>query len=65
VPKQLTDEHKQAHMEMYMQFLQQYHEGEAFLQQTITGNETWVHCYEPASKHQSMEWKHVIQKCAF
>jgi hypothetical protein len=54
-----------------MQFLQQYHEGEAFLQRTVTGDETWVDHYEPASKHQSMEWIHVlskdkeIQKCAF
>jgi hypothetical protein len=33
-----------------MQFLQQYHEeGEAFLQQIVTGDKTWVHHYEPAS----------------
>jgi len=37
----------------------------------FTGNKTWVHHYEPASKYQSMEWKHIIiqdqeiQKCAF
>jgi hypothetical protein len=58
VPKQLTDEHKQAHMEMCMQFLEQYHEGEAFLQ-WIVADETWVHHYEPASKCQCMEWKHT------
>jgi hypothetical protein len=33
VPKEFTNEHKQAHVEMCMQFLQQYcEEGEAFLQ---------------------------------
>jgi hypothetical protein len=71
VPKQLTDEHKQAHMEMCMEFLQQYFEGEVFLQQIVTGDKTWVcHC-EPANKCQSVEWKHIItqdqeiQKCAF
>jgi len=32
VPKQLTHEHKQAHRETCMQFLQHYHQGEAFLQ---------------------------------
>jgi hypothetical protein len=31
LPKQLTDEHKWACMETYMQFLQWYHEGEAFM----------------------------------
>jgi hypothetical protein len=24
----------------------------------MTGDETWVHHYEPESKRQSMEWKH-------
>jgi hypothetical protein len=38
---------------------QQYYEMKASLQQTVTGDETWVNHYEPASKHQSMEWKHM------
>jgi hypothetical protein len=39
-----------------MQFLQQYREeGKAFLQWIFRGDETWVHHYEPASKHQSTE----------
>jgi hypothetical protein len=42
-----------------MQFLQQYHEEEVFLQQTVTGTETWLQHNEPAGKHQSMEWKHT------
>jgi hypothetical protein len=43
-----------------MQFLWQFHEeGEAFLQQIVTGNETWVHHYEHASKHQRMKWKYI------
>jgi hypothetical protein len=29
------------------------------MQQIVTGNETWVHHYEPASKCQSMEWKYT------
>jgi hypothetical protein len=59
VPKQLTDEQKQAHMEACMQFFQQCHEGKAFLQWIVTGDDTWVHQYEPASKYQSMEWKYI------
>jgi hypothetical protein len=46
--KELTDEHKQAHMEMCMQFLQQYHDGEIFLHQIVTGDKNMYH-YEPAS----------------
>jgi hypothetical protein len=29
------------------------------LQWIVRGNETWVCYYEPASKHQSMEWKYT------
>jgi hypothetical protein len=43
VLKQLTDEHKGAHMETCIQFMQQYHEGQAFLQWIVTGSETWIH----------------------
>jgi len=60
---------QQACMEMCMQFLHQYREGgEAFLQQIIIGNETWMHHYEPASKLQGMQWKYtssIRTKCAF
>jgi histone-lysine N-methyltransferase SETMAR len=31
---------------------------EKFLSRIITGDETWVHHYEPKTKRQSMEWKH-------
>jgi hypothetical protein len=59
VPKQLTDEHKQACVEMCMQYLQQYHEWDAFLQWIVTGDETCVHHYEPASECENMQMKHT------
>jgi len=43
-------------MEMCMQFLQQNCEGETFLQQIVTGYETWVHHYKLASMS-----KHGVQ----
>jgi hypothetical protein len=49
--RQLTDKHKQA----YVEICKEYCEGEAFLQWMVTGDETWVHHYEPLSKYQSME----------
>jgi hypothetical protein len=55
VPKQLTDDHIWAHMEICMQLLQWYHKGEAFLQWTIRSDEEQVHHYEPASKHTKHE----------
>jgi len=44
---------------MCQQHLDRYDkEGDAFLDRIITGDETWVHHYEPECKRQSMEWKH-------
>ncbi|GFQ96234.1 HTH_48 domain-containing protein [Trichonephila clavata] len=40
-------------------FLERYHnEGEDFLDQLVTGDETWVAYVTPESKQQSMEWRH-------
>jgi len=71
VPKQVVDEHEQM-LETCMQFLQCYCEnGETFLQQSVTSDETWVHHNEPACNCQSMEWKHMSSprtkkfKCPF
>jgi hypothetical protein len=35
-----------------------YEEGDNFLQQIVTGGETWVHHYQLESKRKSMQWKH-------
>jgi hypothetical protein len=43
------------HGNMHAIFEQQHEEGEAFLQWIVRGNETRVHHYEHASKHQSIE----------
>jgi hypothetical protein len=40
-------------------FLERYHqEGNNFLDQTVTGDGTWVSHIIPVSKHQSLEWHH-------
>jgi len=60
VPRQLTAEHKHKHVEICQRLLDRYkNEGEEFLSRIVTGDETWVHHYEPESKRQSMEWKHL------
>jgi len=33
-------------------------EGEDFLKNAITGDENWVHYYDPENKRQSMEYRH-------
>ena len=45
--------------DMCAQLLARYNkEGEAFLQRIVTGDESWVHHYDPESKAQSMEYRH-------
>jgi histone-lysine N-methyltransferase SETMAR len=56
----LTQEHKERRMQVCQGLLNQCEaEGDSFLDRIITGDETWSHHYEPESKRQSMEWRHV------
>jgi len=60
VPRMLKQEHKEQRIQVCQDLLKQYEaEGNSFLDRIITGDETWCHHYEPESKRQSMEWRHV------
>jgi len=59
VPKELTEEREHKCLDFCSRHLAYYREeGDNFLQQIVTGDETWIHHYEPESKRQSMQWKH-------
>ncbi|GFO04854.1 histone-lysine N-methyltransferase SETMAR [Plakobranchus ocellatus] len=59
VPRQLTVEMKARRKDMCTQLLERWNaEGEAFLQRNLTGDESWVHHYDPECKAQSMEYRH-------
>jgi len=59
VPKELTEERKLRRLDICSRRLARYREeGDNFLQQIVTGDETLIHHYEPESKRQSMQWKH-------
>ena len=59
VPRQLSDDHKCAWQMICQEHLDRHvREGDAFLHRTVTGDESWVHHYDPESKRQSMYWKH-------
>ena len=58
VPRQLSEDHKTARVDMCTQLLEHYQTDPTFLDRIITGDETWVHHYEPESKRTSMEWRH-------
>lgn len=60
VPRLLTEEHKMKRMACALDFLDRYHkEGDQFLENIVTGDETWVSHMTPESKRQSMEWRHT------
>ena len=60
VPRFLTPEMKQNCVVACQTLLDQYEcDGEAFLDRTVTTDESWVHHYTPANKQSSMEWRHT------
>ena len=59
VLRQLTLEMKTQRKEMCIHLFKRYNkEGEAFLERVVTGDESWVHHFDPKSKVQSMEYRH-------
>ena len=54
MPKELTEERKHKCLDVCSRYLAR----DNFLQQIVTGDETWIHHYEPERKRQSMQWKH-------
>ena len=51
VPKELTEERKRKRLNVCYRHLARYREErDNFLQQIVTGDETWIHHYEPESK---------------
>jgi hypothetical protein len=51
VPKHLTEEHKRNLLDICCRLLERYsREGDNFWDRIITGDETWIHNYEPETK---------------
>jgi histone-lysine N-methyltransferase SETMAR len=50
---------KQRRVETSQQFLELCEgQEEEIIQRIVTGDETWIHHYDPESKQESMQWKH-------
>lgn len=57
IPKLLTPAEMQKRTETSDQILSRYDADSAgFLSRLVTGDETWVHHFDPESKHESMQW---------
>ena len=59
VPRQLPEAHKQSRLEAWYKLLEYCHSDKTFMHQIVTGDETWVHHFEPDAKRASMEWRHL------
>jgi histone-lysine N-methyltransferase SETMAR len=59
VPRMLTIKMKAERLRICQQVLLRYEtEGDTFLNNIVTGDESWVHYYDPENKRQSMEYRH-------
>ena len=60
VPHMLSPELKLNRSRVSEELLARYtDEGEAFIRRIVTGDETWVHHYDPENKSQSKEYRHT------
>ena len=56
VPRLLTDDQKENHVEISQELLANANGNENFLKKIITGDETWVYEYDVETKMQSSQW---------
>lgn len=60
VPRKLTDNDKERRKAICSELVARFDaDGDKFLGRIVTGDETWLHHFDPESKRQSMEWHHV------
>jgi [histone H3]-lysine36 N-dimethyltransferase SETMAR len=60
VPRQLTPDNRETRMNICSDLFERFDkEGDVFLRHIITADETWLHQFEPETKKQSMQWRHV------
>jgi hypothetical protein len=56
----LTPESKQKRVESCEELLKRYREeGGQFLLNIVTGDESWIHHFDPEEKQQSMQYRHA------
>jgi len=57
IPHNLTEAQKKARVKWSKEMLKKYDYGRSkAVYDIVTGDESWIYCYEPESKRQSSEW---------
>lgn len=59
IPKLLSEEQKNYRVEIARDNLEMVENDNNLLDKVITGDESWVYAYDPETKQQSSQWKHV------
>jgi len=60
VPQNLCLRDWHQHVALHQKLLDLYiSDKETYCHRLVTGNETWIHHWDPESKLESMQWKHV------
>jgi len=60
VPRMLDEKMKQCRCEVSSKNLKlMKFEWDLFVDRIVTGDETWIHHYDPESKQESMQWNHA------
>ena len=59
VPKLLTEQQKELRKEIFEDMLNLANHDPKFIKTIITGDETWVYGYNPETRFQSSQWKHL------
>jgi hypothetical protein len=63
VSRSLTEERKEQGKIICSELLARYKaEGDDIFPTIVTGDETWIHHFEPGTKRQSMEWHHTTSR---
>lgn len=59
VPRNLSTQDRHQRTESCKELVALYNEDEArFISRLVTGDETWIHHWDPETKLESMQWKH-------
>jgi len=60
VPRQLTAELEERRVDACQELLKRFEaDCDGFLRRIVTGDEAWVHYYQPQTKKASKEWRHT------
>jgi len=61
----LTPEKKQKRVEICEELLKHYREeGDQLLLNIVTGDESWIHHFDPEEKRLSMQYRHTSSPCS-